>query len=450
MTRDQLRARFTEAGFEPADAETRAQLFLQATGAFAAAAGEGPRWGWFVPGRIEIFGKHTDYAGGRSLLAAAPRGFAVLAGPRDDGVVRVTDARWRESVSVHPTDQSANFRGWTNYVAVVARRLARDFPGARLGADIVLASDLPRAAGLSSSSALVVAIAMALIRRAALDERPEWQATLATRSDLAGYLGAVENGLTFKSFAGAPGVGTHGGSEDHTAILLCATSRVSAYSYLPVRHHGDEPMPESWRFVVAASGIHADKAGSARDRYNRASLGTRALLELWNARTGENQTTLASLLSTELDAVAIFGKLLKSLTEHGHADFTGRELADRLQHFVSEDARVPAAALAFRDADRAALAELSADSQRDAERLLGNQTPETRELARLARASGAFAATSFGAGFGGSVWALVDDDASRFATRWLDAYGRAFPRIERLDWFISRPAPALLEVERLT
>jgi galactokinase len=45
-------------------------------------------------GRIEIFGKHTDYAGGRSLLAAVPRGFAVVAGPRTDGIVAAVDARW--------------------------------------------------------------------------------------------------------------------------------------------------------------------------------------------------------------------------------------------------------------------------------------------------------------------------------------------------------------------
>ena len=51
---------------------------------------------------------------------------------------------------------------------------------------------------------------------------------------------------------------------------------------------------------------------------------------------------------------------------------------------------------------------LAEASQEDAERLLGNQVPETVALAALARSCGAFAATSFGAGFGGSVWALVD------------------------------------------
>ena len=47
----------------------------------------------FVPGRIEVLGKHTDYAGGRSLTCAVERGFAVCYRPRADALVRVVDAR---------------------------------------------------------------------------------------------------------------------------------------------------------------------------------------------------------------------------------------------------------------------------------------------------------------------------------------------------------------------
>jgi galactokinase len=65
-------------------------------------------------GRIEIFGKHTDYAGGRSLVAAVPRGFAVVA-PRADGRVRAIDARWRDATEVNPADEDTLHR-WANYV----------------------------------------------------------------------------------------------------------------------------------------------------------------------------------------------------------------------------------------------------------------------------------------------------------------------------------------------
>ncbi len=98
---------------------------------------------WFVPGRIEVLGKHTDYAGGRSLLCTAERGFCVVAAPRADGVVRIHDIVRRKTVELALSpDLSIPAYGWTVYPSVVARRLARNFPGATVGADIVLASDL--------------------------------------------------------------------------------------------------------------------------------------------------------------------------------------------------------------------------------------------------------------------------------------------------------------------
>ncbi len=182
----QLSARLVANGFAPAEAESRAALFSDAISTLARVTGHPPQWAWFVPGRIEIFGKHTDYAGGRSLVAAVPRGFAVVAAPRSDGRVRAIDARWRDTMEIDPTDQETRYVGWTNYVAVVARRLAHNFPGADLGTDLAVLSDLPRAAGLSSSSALVVAVASALIRRAGLETRPEWTRAIHSTLDLAG------------------------------------------------------------------------------------------------------------------------------------------------------------------------------------------------------------------------------------------------------------------------
>ena len=118
----------------------------------------------WVPGRVEVFGKHTDYAGGRSIVSAVPRGMVIAASPRRDGRIHVLDARRNESVAL-PSDSAVPgseigeagrvgvppagraFTGWRRYAAVVARRLARNFPGAGLGADVVIASDLPRASG---------------------------------------------------------------------------------------------------------------------------------------------------------------------------------------------------------------------------------------------------------------------------------------------------------------
>jgi galactokinase len=441
MTTDEIASQLGAAGFADADATSRARLVDDAVKGLETAAGRAPRWSWFSPGRIEVFGKHTDYAGGRSLVAAVPRGFALVAAPRDDGRVRVIDARWRDTMEVDSADRTTEYRGWANYIAVVVRRLAFNFPSADLGADLAIASDLPRAAGVSSSSALVVAVAGALIRRAGLDARDDFRAAIATPLDLAGYLGAVENGLTFKTLASVDGVGTHGGSEDHTAILTCRADRLSAYAYVPVRHLDDVRMPPHWHFVVVSSGVHADKAGGARDRYNRASLLSRALLDVWNAEPGRQAPTLAEVLSVP----GAVDELRRLVTTRGHAEYGADDLLQRLAHFVAEDGRIPEAVAAFREADAGRLGKLSDASQRDADELLGNQIPETRTLAALARTQGALAACSFGAGFGGSVWAVTTEPA-RLVDPWVTAYRRECPHVTNVEYFVTRPSPAVTEI----
>lgn len=427
------------AGYDAQAAETRTALLHRAVTEFEQAVGAPPEWHWCVPGRIEIFGKHTDYAGGRSLLAAVPRGFVAVARARADRCVRVIDARHRESAVIDIDDTSRAWRGWANYVAVTARRLARNFPGAELGADIAIASDLPRAAGLSSSSALVVAIALALIRRAGLEAREEWRRGISSVEDLAWYLGCVENGLSFQSLAGIDGVGTHGGSQDHTAILGCRPGYVSHYSFVPVRAHGQAAMPAGWRFVVASSGVHADKAGAVRERYNRASLAVRALLEIWNGVSVVRAESLSGALDSAPDAEA---RLRHAVAAADRPGFTADDLERRLTQFVRETARVPLAAAAFASGDRDTLERLTRASQQDAERLLGNQIPETVALAALAYDEGAFAASAFGAGFGGSVWALVPDtDADAFGQAWIRQYRELFPFRDAAEWFSAAPGP---------
>jgi len=184
-----------------------------------------------VPGRIEVLGKHTDYAGGRSIVAAAERGFCVVAAPPDDAGLRVVDAaRPEETLFQFDANLAPNTGHWSNYPMTVARRLAQNFPTAREGADIAFASDLPRAAGMSSSSALMIAIALVLIERNGLCSAPQWGANVGSLTDLAGYLATIENGQTFGALAGDRGVGTFGGSEDHTASLPCRAGHVSQYA----------------------------------------------------------------------------------------------------------------------------------------------------------------------------------------------------------------------------
>ncbi|HYB94537.1 MAG TPA: galactokinase family protein [Vicinamibacterales bacterium] len=437
---DQIASHFVALGMAPADAASRAALFEQLESRSAPILEGAAQWRRFTPGRIEIFGKHTDYAGGHSLLAAVPRGIALEARRRDDGVVRVGDVFDGQVIEVDPsTEAPAHYRGLQRYVHVVAHRFFLNFPGCELGANIAIASDLPRASGLSSSSALVVGVALALIDRARLRERDEWQRHLRRIQDLAWYLGCVENGLDFPGLPGSAGVGTHGGSEDHTAILACKTDHVSLYRFVPVTPLAETRMPGDWIFVLAGSGVQADKAGSVMDRYNRASNGVRALHRIWNEHAPEPAPSLADALQRTPDAAE---QLRSWLTATPDGAFTAEDLQRRLDHFIRETARAPMALAAFRDGDRDALGRLSDASQREAAELLGNQIPQTILMARLARELGAFAASSFGAGFGGSVWAAVPaTEAERFAKEWIGAYERTVPDVGPVPWTIARPGP---------
>jgi galactokinase len=87
-------------------------------------------------------------------------------------------------------------------------------------------------------------------------------------------------------------------------------------------------------------------------------------------------------------------------------------------------------------------------SQQAAEKLLGNQIPETSFLARQARKLGAVAASAFGAGFGGSVWALVPEvEAHAFRARWADAYAKEFPVAAKAsEVLITHAGPGAIEL----
>ncbi len=435
-----LDERLVAAGLSAEEAGKKAGLFEAAARRLKELGGDsGETALWFVPGRIEIFGKHTDYAGGRSLLCAVERGFCVVAKARADRVVRIADAVLDVEASFDFSEGAAARPGedWTAYPATVASRIARDFPGALRGADIAFASDLPRSAGLSSGSALVVAVFTALASMNALEEHPAYRSNIKSPEDLAGYLGAVENGRDFGSFGGGRGVGTFGGSEDHTAILLCRAGKLSQYSFCPVRFEREVGLPRDWTFAVASSGVEAEKAGAARERYNRLSLATSEILDLWRKATGETQSTPGEVVAAP-GAAGRIGPIL-----------AGSSLSGRFEQFLEEsEVLVPAAAEAFAIRDGLALRDVAARSQAGAERRLGNQIPETVALVSSALSLGAIAASAFGAGFGGSVWAVVPTaEAAAFRSSWERDYRRHFPAAARAaEFFLTGAAPGLLRL----
>jgi galactokinase len=129
--------------------------------------------------------------------------------------------------------------------------------------------------------------------------------------------------------------------------------------------------------------------------------------------------------------------------------FDQTDLLTRLDQFAMESREIiPAAGDALDAGDLGALGELVDRSQRGAELLLGNQVPETFHLARSARSFGAVAASAFGAGFGGSVWALVrQSEAQHFTDCWLESYASAFPeQATRATFFPTAAGPAAMRL----
>ena len=130
-------------------------------------------------------------------------------------------------------------------------------------------------------------------------------------------------------------------------------------------------------------------------------------------------------------------------------EFTANHLIARLEQFFDETfVIVPHAADALASGDVPQFGSLVDRSQGGAERALENQVAETVHLARYARDLGAHAASAFGAGFGGSVWAMVPaSDAERFASRWRDRYLRTHAAAShRALFFSTRPSAPAFEV----
>jgi galactokinase len=431
-----------ELGVSEPEATAKTPLYDAADAALDSLGADRHRWSLWVPGRIEVLGKHTDYAGGRSLVCALERGFCAQVAPRRDSVVRVSSIDrndvFQTSLTLPVAGKPAS---WTQYVATVVSRLSLNFDRVNRGADIAFASDLPADAGMSSSSALVVATFIALSKANDLRSNTIFRSMISSGEELAAYLGAVENGRPFRDLLGDAGVGTFGGNQDQTAILCCEPGQLSRYGWDPVRREELLTVPPGFVFALGSSGVHAPKSGAARAKYNRVSLAARRLVELWNRDTGRSDPMLGSAI-LGVHGAADRIRTLASKSRGG--GFTATYLKGRLEQFLAETLEfIPAATDALRRESTTEFGMVVDHSMRMAETLLGNQVPETVTLQRSARELGAVAASAFGAGFGGAVWALVpESEADAFLTQWAEGYRKKYRRASReAVFFLSRAGP---------
>jgi galactokinase len=349
------------------------------------------------------------------------------------------DADTGESVEFPLTPELQPGAGWHNYPMTVARRIARNFPAPLHGAELAFASTLPKAAGMSSSSALITACFLALSSVNDLAATEMYRENIRGAEDLADYLAALENGADYRGLPGGLGVGTRGGSQDHTAILCSRASELVQYTFGPVRFERAVAMPAGYRLAIAVSGVAAEKTGAAREMYNRAANQMRHVVEIWRDETGRTDASLGAALAADPRATDRLTDLVRAAAPEAAA-----ELLTRVGQFVEESTEiVPAAGDALGRGDLTEFGRLVDRSQRLAETVLQNQVAETVALAGSARELGAEAASAFGAGFGGSVWALVaDSGADDFILRWRAGYLARFPACsDTATFFTTRPAP---------
>ena len=401
---------------------------------------------FFVPGRIEVLGKHTDYAGGRSLVAATEQGFCLVARTREDRCIRVLDAGSGDQVTFELEAELVPERGhWSNYPMTVARRLARNFPDAERGVDLAFCSDLPAAAGMSSSSAFIVATFLALRAANQLTTHPDYAKNIPDDLSLAEYLGTNENGQSFKELVGDQGVGTFGGSEDHTGILCSTPGMLGQFAYCPTRLERRVTVPQGYTFAIGSSGVTAEKTGAALERFNRASGLVSALVQAWRRATGCDCPHLAALVDRGPQALGE----LRAIAKRTDGEFDGEALLRRLDQFAIEHLEiVEPAGIALERGDLDDFGRLVARSQEAGARLLENQVEETILLANAASDCGAVAASAFGAGFGGSVWALVRSvEAGGFVERWERHYRSRFPERGEALFFTTDAGPSACELD---
>ena len=432
-----------------AAAASRAELFALAAAAIEpklAFAATERLAAFFVPGRIEVLGKHTDYAGGRTMVTAVERGFALLSAPRSDDCVELIDACRGESVAFRiDPELTARAGHWSNYPMTVARRMARN-SSARRGATIALASDLPPAAGMSSSSAFMVACFLALDAANQVSGEPAFQREIQSLTDLAGYLAAIENGQSFASLAGDRGVGTCGGGEDHTAILCARPGRICQYGYCPVCFQRAMALPPGYIFAVGVTGVAAEKSGAAMEKYNRASRLASAIVERWRRTTGADHQHLAQALASSADAA---GRLAQIVAQAGRRSFRRRRAHGPAGTFLHRKRATRAVGRRrARHGDLKAFGDCVERSQRAGELLLRNQVPETIFLAAIARKRAPWRPRPLAAALAAAFRALVESQqAEEFLAAWGKMYRLQFPASAAASLFFTTAAgPAAFQL----
>lgn len=294
-----------------------------------------------APGRVNLMGRHIDHQGGFINTVAIDKEILLAYSPRDDfefhfhnmdsnsfpsqclspkSLFDVKDySTWESfSNSDHVKEfNNMNCGNWSLYLLAVFYRLQLHFNHIELkGIDCFVSGNIPVGSGLSSSSALGVAFAKALLHVN--------QKTLSKKR-------LIE--LTGESELF---VGFHGGKGDQAAIISANVGMVSKVGFYPFHISKTYPFPDGMRIIIAFSGESAKKGEGAQSAYNQRvasyAIGFKMLQQLWPPSSQLNHIrdlTPERIKLTTKDVLSQLQKLpnnpsrkeIKEFFNNGESDF---------------------------------------------------------------------------------------------------------------------------------
>ncbi|MET7473447.1 galactokinase [Streptomyces sp. NPDC005648] len=367
----------------------------QVRAGFVELYGTAPDGVWSAPGRVNLIGEHTDYNDGFVMPFALPHTAIAAVARREDGVLRLHSADVEGGVvELGPEDLAPESdRNWTAYPAGVVWAL-REAGHPVTGADIHLASTVPSGAGLSSSAALEVVVALALNDLFELGLQ-RWQ--------LARLCQRAEN-----VYVGAPT-----GIMDQTASACCEEGHAL---FLDTRDLSQKQIP----FDLAAEGMRLLVVDTrVKHAHNEGEYGKR--------RAGCERG--AALLGVDALRDIAYEDLDGALARLGDDE----EAVRLVRHVVTEDERVEKVVALLESGETRAIGPVLVAghaSLRDDFRI---SCPELDLVVDTALASGALGARMTGGGFGGSAIVLAEatdvDTITKAVEEAFAAGGHAAPRV---------------------
>jgi galactokinase len=369
---------------------------------------------------VNLIGEHTDYNHGYVLPAALDRDVLLLARPRTDGRVRLHNMEpdfpsraFALSTQIPPAPPG----DWANYAQGAAQEMARRLGPEAPGFDGLVSSQspygVPRGAGLSSSSALTVAVAVTLAHLAGWAWEGNQMAQIC--SDGEWYVG-TRGGIMDQFIALL-------GQRDHALFLDCRPDGEGRFQTQAI------PLPQEYRLLVVESGVHHS---NTRNEFNARVAACRAGVALLG-RSLPGITHLRDVegvdwadLEPELPTAISVDELIQASHHLGDLPNVPGDLPLRVRaccrHVWHENRRVLAAVDALQVGDVTALGYLLAAAHASARDDYRISVPEIEALVQAAgEVDGCAGARLTGAGWGGCIIALVHQDVVTDFTRHVTA-----------------------------